>query len=70
MPQRIVSHLSVNAELRVRLIHKRLIFFGKLVRLAGLEPATSWFVVVIRKIDRVRPMTTKILLLNDLRLNH
>jgi hypothetical protein len=43
---------------------------SELVRLAGLEPATSWFVVVIRKIDRVRPMTTKILLLNDLRLNN
>ena len=41
-------------------------FSGKLVGPAGLEPATSWFVVGIRKIDRTRPMMTKIPPLNDL----
>jgi hypothetical protein len=44
VPLRIVSHLSVNAELRERLIRKLLIFFGKVVRPARLELATSWFV--------------------------
>ena len=39
MPLPIVSHLSVRAELRERLIRKRLIFSGKLVRPAGFEPA-------------------------------
>ena len=38
MPLPIVSHLSVKAELRERLIQKRLIFLGKLVRPGGFEP--------------------------------
>ena len=48
MPLRIVSHLSVNAALRDRLIRERLIFLKDLVRPAGLEPATSWFVAISR----------------------
>jgi hypothetical protein len=38
VPLPIVSHLSVKAELRERLIQKRLIFLGKLVRPGGFEP--------------------------------
>src|SRR5207244_6556914 len=34
---------------------------------AGLEPATSWFVVVIRKIDRAPLIVTKIPTISDLR---
>ncbi len=48
-------------------LHDALIFLGKLAGPAGLEPATSWFVVVMREIDRRRRMTTKIPRLNDLR---
>jgi hypothetical protein len=38
VPLPIVSHLSVKAELRERLIQERLIFLGKLVRPGGFEP--------------------------------
>jgi len=39
----------------------------KLARPAGLEPATSWFVVVIRKIDAIATEDMKIRRLSDLR---
>jgi hypothetical protein len=40
---------------------------NELARPAGLEPATSWFVVVTRKIEGHRLMTTKITPRSDLR---
>jgi hypothetical protein len=42
------------------------ILLGNLARPARLELATSWFVVVTRKIDRMRLTKMKILTLNEL----
>jgi hypothetical protein len=47
-------------ELRGSRNSKLPIFLRKLAGPAGLEPATSWFVVVMREINQRRPMTIKI----------